>query len=103
MLLYTNIHLSDDCLKLQHDLTTYLTTFEQWEADWKMSFNLQKYENHQPNISSKKLNINEVMYAKYLGVTIDKNLGLNILNKSRQQCQMLFTMQCKQVFPLHQK
>ena len=80
VLLYTTIHSQDDCHRLQQDLNT----LEQWAADWKMSFNLQKCEflritnKKHPILAQYTLQsktIKEVTHAKYLGVTIDKNLS----------------------------
>ena len=80
VLLYATIRSPDDCCRLQQDLNT----LEQWASDWKMSFNLQKCEflritnKRQPILSQYTLqnqSIKEVTCAKYLGVTIDKNLS----------------------------
>ena len=80
MLLYTTIRSQEDCHRLQQDLNT----LEQWVADWKKLFNLQKCEflritnKKHPILAQYTLQsktIKEVTHAKYLGVTIDKNLS----------------------------
>ena len=80
VLLYTTIHLQDDCHRLQQNLDI----LEQWALDWKMTFNLQKCEflritnKKHPILTQYTLQyqtIKEVTHAKYLGVTIDKNLS----------------------------
>ena len=80
VLLYTTINSQDGCHRLQQDLDT----LEQWALDWKMSFNIQKCEflriinKKHPIIAQYTLQnqtIKEVTHAKYLGVTIDKNLS----------------------------
>ena len=71
------------------DYNSTLNTLEQWAADWKKSFNLQKSKfiritnkKHSilaPQYTLQSKTIKEVTHAKYLGVTIDKNLSA--LNK----------------------
>ena len=80
VLLYTTIHLQEDCQRLQKDLHT----LEEWAITWKMLFNSQKCEFLR--VTNKKYpilmqyniqgeTIREVTHAKYLGVTIDQHLS----------------------------
>ena len=72
VLLYTTIHSQDDCHRLQQDLDT----LEQWALDWKMSFRITNKKNRIiAQYTLQNQTIKEVTHAKYLGVTIDKNLS----------------------------
>ena len=76
--LYRNVYSIQDCLVLQEDLTSY----GQWEADRQMKFNVAKhhsvrvtcYQHHKQSIS--KPNLQNVVSAKYLGITISYNMVL---------------------------
>ena len=91
VLLYTTIHSQADCQRLQKDLHA----LEEWAANWRMLFNLQKCEflrvtNKKHPIlaqySIQKETIREVTQAKYLGVTIDRHLSWSeqITNKANR-------------------
>ena len=79
-LLYRAIHSVTDTYTLQHDLDM----LHQWASTWLMTFNSNKCEflqltkkNHPMkshyHIDNKQ--IKQVTTAKYLGITIDKNLN----------------------------
>ena len=82
--LYRNIHSLQDCLTLQEDLTS----LGQWEADWKMKFNVAKchsmrvtrHQHHKQilfDFSLHNQTLDNVQSAKYLaGITITDNMDL---------------------------
>ena len=79
VLLYPTIHTNEDALALQTDLDNLQT----WERNWQMSFNPDKCEvlritNKQKIINSNSIHgttLQTVDEAKYLGVTIQKDLN----------------------------
>ena len=79
--LYRNIYSIQDCFILQEDLTS----LGQWEADWKMKFNVAKCHSmrvtrhqHRKQIlfdySLHSQTLENLQPAKYLGVTISDNM-----------------------------
>ena len=94
VLLYSPIHSTVDCITLQQDLDL----LAQWSHTWLMSFNPQKCEFLR--VTNKRIPIlhtyyientpiKEVLFATYLGVTIDSKLTWNdhtqrIVSKANQ-------------------
>ena len=81
-LLYRVISSQDDVASLQEDLDR----LQEWERDWQMSFNPDKCEHIRITLKRKIVQstykihgqvLKETTKAKYLGVTIDKNLSWN--------------------------
>ena len=79
--LYRNIHSLQDCLTLQEDFTS----LGQWETHWQMKFNVAKchsmrvtrHQHHKQilfNYSLHNQTFENVLSAKYLGITITDNM-----------------------------
>ena len=79
--LYRNIESPMDCQILQNDLNG----LAQWETDWQMKFNVAKYHSmrvtrHPPDkhiqfdYTLHQQRLEQVQYAKYLGITISDDL-----------------------------
>ena len=86
--LYRNIKSPLDCHILQDDLNS----LAKWETDWQMKFNVSKCHsmrvtrlhpsNHiQFSYTLHQQILEQVQPAKYLGLTITDNLGVNIFRK----------------------